>query len=270
MLSVQLPKTTVTMSMANPNKKVLIILSDANSFPLHTSEGTTQQPSGFFLMELAKPLQKILDAGYQVTFASPLGKEPQPDPNSESLLAFAGNYYEQKREHALVERMKRDGDGNSLARPRRFADVGDDELDSFDGVLIPGGHAPLADLGDDAELGRILRHFHRRLKPTAAICHGPYALLSTRRAGDGEFAYKGYRITSWSDAEESVMETALRGEIDKVEGSLREAGADMQNGMGEKVGAVTVDRELVSGGNPLAAATLGDKFLELLGGYCTI
>ncbi|CAN8106058.1 unnamed protein product [Discula destructiva] len=51
-------------------------------------------------MELAKPMQKLLDAGYDVTFVSPLGNEPQPDPNSESLLAFAGNYYEQKREHA--------------------------------------------------------------------------------------------------------------------------------------------------------------------------
>ncbi|CAN8106057.1 unnamed protein product [Discula destructiva] len=97
------------------------------------------------------------------------------------------------------------------------------------------------------------------MKPAAAICHGPYAFLSTRRAGNGEFAYKGYKITSWSDAEERVMETVMRGEIDKVEGSLREAGADMQSGVGEKVGAVTVDREVVSGGNPMAAATLGDK-----------
>ena len=69
-------------------KKILIIVSDADSFPLHNtgSEGkTVQQDSGYFLMELAKPLQKFLDAGYEVTFASPEGKEPTPDPNSVSV-----------------------------------------------------------------------------------------------------------------------------------------------------------------------------------------
>ncbi|KUI54873.1 Molecular chaperone Hsp31 and glyoxalase 3 [Cytospora mali] len=245
-------------------KKILIILSDANSFPLHNtgvSGETRQQQSGFFLMELAKPLQKLLDAGYEVTFASPLGKEPQPDPNSETLLAFAGNYLERKRENELIERMKREG---GLARPREFADISDEELGGFAGVFLPGGHAPLADLRDDPELGRILRHFHARGKPTAAICHGPYAFLSTRYAGDKDFVYKGYKITSWSDAEEKVMETVMRGEIDKVEGSLRDAGADMQEGLGEKAGAITVDREVVSGGNPLAANALGDKFLKMM------
>ncbi|ROW08018.1 hypothetical protein VPNG_06065 [Cytospora leucostoma] len=245
-------------------KKVLIILSDANSFPLHntgTSGETIQQPSGFFLMELAKPLKKILDAGYEVTFASPLGKEPQPDPNSETLLAFAGNWLERRRENELIEREKRE---DGLARPRRFADITDEELEGYAGVFLPGGHAPLADLGDNPELGRILRHFHARNKPTAAICHGPYAFLSTKYAGHKDFVYKGYQITSWSDAEEKVMETIFRGEIDKVEGSLRDAGADMQEGFGEIIGTITVDREVVSGGNPLAANALGDKFLEML------
>lgn len=245
-------------------KKILIIMSDSDHFPLHNTgtEGkTVPQPSGFFLMELAKPLQKILDAGYEVTFASPKGNEPKPDPLSESLIAFAGNFYERQRENELIERMKRE---NGFASPRRFSDISDEELESFAGVFIPGGHAPLADLGDDPELGRILKHFHAEHKPTAAICHGPYAFLSTKAAGDGQFAYKGYKITSWSDAEEKMMETMLRGEIDKVESNLRDAGADMVEGVGEKFGAITVDREVVSGGNPLAANALGDKFLEML------
>lgn len=241
-----------------------MILSDADSFPLRNtgpSGETKQQPTGFFLMELAKPLQKVLDAGYEVTFASPQGREPRPDPNSETLLAFAGNYLERRREQGLVERMRRD---NGLSRPRRFADIPDAELAGFSGVFLPGGHAPLADLGADPELGRILRHFHSGAKPTAAICHGPYAFLSTRCVGDKEFVYKGYKITSWSDAEEKFMETVMRGEIDKVEGTLREAGADMQSGLGEMSGAISVDREVVSGGNPLAANALGDKFLEMM------
>jgi len=243
--------------------KILIILSDADSFPMKRSgtNETTSQPSGFFLHELAKPLDKLLEAGFEVTFASPEGKEPKPDPNSETLLAFAGNFYQRRNENELIERTKKE---NGFARPRKFSEISDDELKSFAGVFIPGGHAPLADLGDNAELGRILLHFHSQHKPTAAICHGPYAFLSTTKADDGTFAYKGYKLTSWSDAEEKVMETILRGEIEKVESRLREAGAIMQTGVGEKVGSITVDREVVTGGNPMAANALGDKFLEML------
>lgn len=248
--------------MATPTpKRVLIIVSDAKSFPIEKDGKTVAQPSGYFLTELAKPLSKLLEAGYEVTFASPRGEEPKPDPNSESLLAFAGNFLERRRENELVERMKRE---NGFATPRRLADVRDDELAGFAGLFIPGGHAPLSDLGHDPDCARILRHFHKFAKPTAAICHGPYAFLSTCR--DGEFAYKGYKITSWSDAEEGMMETLLGGKIPKVEAELREAGAEMVEGVKEKVGVITVDREVVSGGNPLAADALGDKFLQMLEG----
>ncbi|KAH9827567.1 ThiJ/PfpI family protein [Teratosphaeria destructans] len=248
--------------MSYSPKKILIVVSDANEFPLKEGDETVSQPSGFFLKELAQPLQKILDKGYEVTFASPEGKEPQPDPNSESLLTVAGNYYELKRENALIERMKKE---NGFARPKKFSEISDDELESYAGLFIPGGHSPLSDLGDDQDLGRILWHFHSEHKPTAAICHGPYALLSTKQTDKG-FAYKGYKIRSWSNAEEKLMETVLRGEIEKVESQLRDAGADMQNGLAEQAGYVLVDKELATGGNPLAANTLGDTFLDLLDG----
>ncbi|KAK5699232.1 hypothetical protein LTS12_028475 [Elasticomyces elasticus] len=249
-----------------PAKKILIVLSDAHSFPLNKTSGsdagkTVNQPTGFFLMELAKPLQKLLDAGHEVTFASPKGQEPAADPNSESLLAFAGNFYERQRETELIERMKRE---NGFSRPRPFGTISDEEIATFAGVFIPGGHAPLTDLGADKELGRLLRYFHRENKPTAAICHGPFALLSTKKAGDGTFVYKDYKITSWSDAEEKLMETFMGGDIEKVESALRDEGAVMVEGAGEKIGYTTLHRELVTGANPMAANDLGDRFLRMI------
>jgi putative intracellular protease/amidase len=227
-------------------KKILIVVSDASSFPLYNtgSDGkTVSQDSGYFLMELAKPLQKFLDAGYEVTFASPEGKEPTPDPLSVSLAAFAGNFYERQRELDLIERMKKE---NGFSRPRKFSEISDNELKNFGGVFIPGGHAPLSDLGDNADLGRILSHFHQNAKPTAALCHGPWAFLSTKYGPQKEFAYKGYKLTSWS------------------EGTLREEGADMQEGVAKSLGSITVDREVVTGDNPMSANAIGDKFLEML------
>ncbi|KAJ6102764.1 class I glutamine amidotransferase-like protein [Penicillium sp. IBT 16267x] len=249
-----------------PCKKILIILSDANSFPLKKTSGPdagkiVDQPSGFFLHELAKPLEKLLEKGHEVTFASPKGQEPTPDPNSVTLMAYAGNFYERQRETGLLERMKAE---NGFTRPRPFSSISDDELSTFAGVFIPGGHAPLKDLGADSELGRILRYFHKENKPTAAICHGPYALLSTKKAGDGSFVYEGYKITSFSDAEEKAVEKMLGGEIAKTESALKNEGAVMVEGVHEKFGGTTLFRELVTGGNPLAANALGDRFVGMI------
>ncbi|OKL62221.1 hypothetical protein UA08_02232 [Talaromyces atroroseus] len=256
-----------------PDKKILIVVSDADSIVVTKSSGSStstnqqvQQPTGFFLMELAKPLSQILEAGYEVTFASPNGQRPVPDPNSESLMAFAGNFYERQREKDLIQRMKRENGFNS---PRQFKSFSNYELDSFAGIFIPGGHAPLRDLSNDPELGRILKHFHSKGKPTAAICHGLIAFLSTRCAWEvgGEFAYKGYKLTSFSDAEEKAVETMLGGEINpKLESALAHAGAVMVEGAREKVGYITVDKEVVSGGNPLAAQDLGRQFVGMLAG----
>src|SRR5436305_542369 len=132
----------------SPSKKVLIILSDAQYIPLLKEGGTVPKETGYFLMELAKPLSALLSDGYEVMFASPQGKAPHADPNGETLLAFAGNFYERNREKALIERMKRE---NGFDSPRPFHTISDEELQSFSGVFIPGGHAPLVDLGADPE-----------------------------------------------------------------------------------------------------------------------
>lgn len=250
-----------------PAKKILVILSDAHSFPMKKTSGSdagkvVQQESGFFVAELTRPVEKFLAAGYELTFATPKGQEPKDDPNSWYFATLAGGFYEKRKEQEVLERMKRE---NGFTTPRKFSSISDEELESYAAVFIPGGHAPLQDLGADKELGRILLHFHNNKKPTGAICHGPYAFLSTQKSGDGSFAYKGYQITSWSDVEEKLMDTILGGEIPKVESALREAGANMVEGLAEKAGYITVDREVVSGGNPLAANSLADKMLELLG-----
>ena len=243
------------------HKKILIIISDADSLPLKKGGETVPKESGFFLMELAKLLSALLNVGYEVTFASPKGKIPTPDSNSESLLAFAGNFYERDREQQLIERMKKE---NGFASPRPFSTISKKELQSFDGIFIPGGHAPLADLGADSELGRILTHFHEKQKPAAAICDGPYEFLSTVKTPQGAFLYKGYKITSWSDQEEKMMEMLRGGEAHKVESALSDAGAEMVTGLGEKFGSITVDREVVSRGNPMAAQSLGEQFIKML------
>lgn len=96
-------------------------------------------------------------------FASPSGRRPNIDPLSESLVVYFGNWLQKNRDNQLIQRMYAE---NNLALPRPFPSITDDELESYAGVFIPGGHAPIRDLGNNPDLGRILWHFHGRGKPT--------------------------------------------------------------------------------------------------------
>ncbi|KAI0713411.1 ThiJ/PfpI family protein [Earliella scabrosa] len=244
--------------------KVLIVLSDADKFAIQKPDGSvSQEDTGVFLTELAKPLEQILGAGYEVVFASPSGNAVSVDPLSESLLVYFGKWWEKRKEESLLRRVDIEA---GVRSPRPFSTITDEELKSFDGVFIPGGHAPISDLGNNPELGRILYHFHNEHKATAVICHGPYALLSTKYAPNSlGFAYKGYKLTSWSDAEEKLVETMKGGTVPtKVESTLKEEGAEMLTSVGKKMGGITVDREVVSGANPMAANALGTQFVQML------
>ena len=50
----------------------------------------------------------------------------------------------------------------------------------------------------------------------------------------------------------------------KVESTLAAEGAEMVTGMSQKVGSITIDRELITGSNPMAAFGLGEKFVQML------
>lgn len=52
----------------------------------------------------------------------------------------------------------------------------------------------------------------------------------------------------------------------KVESALSAEGAQMITSTSQKLGSITVDRELVTGSNPMAANSIGAKFVEMLKG----
>lgn len=59
----------------------------------------------------------------------------------------------------------------------------------------------------------------------------------------------------------------MRGEVPvKVESALGAEGAQMITSTSQKLGSITVDRELVTGSNPMAANSIGAKFVEMLKG----
>jgi putative intracellular protease/amidase len=254
---------------------VLIVLSDEAQLELRDQRVFD---TGFYANELMQPVKKLLDAGHTVTFATPLGKAPTVDRGSVDKMYFGNDEASMRQHLALLDKLQLTSVTNSpvisLARVEQAG------YDRYDAVYIPGGHAPMQDLLHSAPLGRLLRAFHAQAKPTALVCHGPIALLSTleqplrfTQALDGgapagkapAWIYAGYRMTVISNAEEEAAKSMLNGGAMKFtpQTALERAGGIYSSGANWQV-KVVADRELITGQNPASASAVADQLLARL------
>lgn len=116
-------------------KKVLVVV---------TNRGVEQD-------ELKDPVQKLRDAGAEVTIAAP--------------------------ETGEVQTLVGDWDlGEVFAVDTTLAEVNEAE---FDLLLIPGGTLNADNLRLDKDAQRIVKSFAAAGRPVASICHGPWLLVET-------------------------------------------------------------------------------------------
>ncbi len=255
---------------------VLVVLSDADHLDLRDGRVI---PTGFYLNELMQPVKRFLDAGHQVTFATPSGVAPTVDRGSLDPMYFGGDANALKTHQDLLDRL-------ALTRPAQspvlsLARVEQMGYGQFDAVYVPGGHAPMQDLLSDPALGRLLADFHRRGKTTALVCHGPIALLSTlpanpafvaaleagtAPAAPSDWIYAGYRLTVISNQEEERAKGALQGGQMKFypQTALEAAGARFAGNATPWSANVVIDRELITGQNPASALAVADAVLARL------
>jgi len=235
--------------------KVLIVFSGMDYVSV---QGGGTHPTGYFFPELATPLKLLIKAGYEVTMANPNGQTIVMDKISDSPQWFktTEDYNEAKD---LIQLFS-----DNLKSPVKLSTLSNSDLKNFDGVFLPGGHAPMEDLYKDKDLGRILKHFHKNQKPTALICHAPVALLSAKDS-DG-WIYSGYKMTVFSNAEEKQEEDA--GHLD---GKLNFYVADALISAGGIVSVakpwssnVVWDKELITAQNPMSDLEFGKTFIEAL------
>ncbi|WEA60413.1 type 1 glutamine amidotransferase domain-containing protein [Rhizobium sp. BJ04] len=265
-----------TAASAQSKGKVLVVMSSAHQLELR--DGKTYK-TGYFLNELAVPLKQIVDAGYTPVFANPNGDTPQMDSNSNHKNYFGGDDAKRAKAENYINGF------DNLKQPLRLSAVQSAGVREFVGVFIPGGHAPMQDLVQDQSLGQILRAFHDGGRPTGIICHGPVALLSTLpdpqayrlalSANDSTqlqslsqgWPYAGYRLTAFSAAEEKQVEgdVLLGGNVVfYADEALASAGAVVQNASAPWASNVVVDRELITGQQPMSDAAFGTAFVQAL------
>lgn len=231
---------------------VLVVLS-AKSY-VTTAEGN-RHSTGYFLSELVVPAQHLEAAGIALTFATPGGVAPAMDVVSDDAKWFGNDTTQLEAARTFVAvHLSPDSIVN-------LDQLDEEDLSQFSGILFPGGHAPMEDLLHDAGVARALQYFHQEGRPTGLICHGPAALLATE-----PFLYAGYRMTSFSTAEESQEEQA--GHLDGtmpfyLDQALAALGAHVEVGAPWASQAVR-DRELITGRNPFSDHAFADLFLEAL------
>ena len=271
LLAVAVLGSLTQSALAQDSKgQILVLLSSESQMQLQEGKTLT---TGYYLNEFGVPADALLNAGYQLVLATPKGNAPVVDAKSVSVQYFAGDEAEMQRIQQVIAAIPGIDDTLSLQK------VIDGGLAQYDGVFIPGGHAPLIDLANNPQVGEILRHFNAEAKPTAAICHGPITLLSAQKnpqqyqqsviaqqpAKASNWIYEGYRMTIFSDAEEAVFEASLNG--DKLQyypgKAMQQAGGKMQYAP-EWTANVVVDRELITGQNPFSDTALAKAMLALL------
>lgn len=226
-------------------KKILMILTS------HADLGNTGEKTGFWVEEFAAPYYAFIDAGIDVTLASPLGGQPPIDPKSE-LEDFQTpatvKYYADKATQAIV------------ATTQLLSDV---RAEDYDGVFYPGGHGPLWDLTDNKESIKLIEDFLAATKPVAAVCHATAALLNVKDSAGG-YAINGKAISGFTNSEEDAVQlTDIVPFL--LEDELIKRGGDYQK-VADWNSFSVQDGLFITGQNPASSVLVAQKLLSTIVG----
>ncbi len=253
MAAVALVFSCVTTSCSK-SKSILIVVTGVDYI---TGKDGEKHQTGYWLEEFSTPYKVFRDKGVKVTIATPNGNRPVADPASIAVDKEGKPlFWNSKKDYDEAMRIKAEVlDTGTIANLSELQRSG---WGGYDAVFFPGGHAPMEDLAADKAVGRLLRSFHAAKKPTALVCHAPIALLSTVDGGD--FPYEGYRVTAFSNAEETASEVGKHLKI-TPETALKNAGARYSKGP-DWQSYVVEDRELITGQNPASSRAIADAVLK--------
>ena len=227
----------------NMTKKILMVLTS------HDELGNTGKKTGFWVEEFAAPYYAFIDAGVEVTLATPKGGQAPIDPTS-TLEDF---------QTSATERY--DGDDVAQAKIANTVQLSSLSEGDFDGVFYPGGHGPLWDLTDNTDSITLIESFLIAGKAVATVCHSSAALLNVKQAS-GDFAIKGKAVTGFTNSEEEAVQlTAVVPFL--LEDELIKRGGEYQKAQ-DWHAFVVQDGLIITGQNPASSALAAEKLLAQL------
>ncbi|MCJ8317816.1 type 1 glutamine amidotransferase domain-containing protein [Idiomarina sp.] len=223
--------------------KVLMVLTS------HDKLGDTEHKTGFWVEEFAAPYYVFVDAGVDVTLASPKGGKPPMDPNSTAPDA----------QTEATERLEKDSTAQHKLETTCTLD--DVDPDDFDAIFYPGGHGPLWDLTNNEQSIKLIEHFWSKGKPVSAVCHAPAVLLNAKTPS-GDPIVQGRTVTGFSNTEEAAVE------LTNVVPFLLEDELTAKGGHYRKVddwqAYAVQDGMLITGQNPASSEQTAQRLLDVL------
>ena len=223
--------------------KILMILTS------HDQLGDTGKKTGFWLEEFAAPYYVFLDAGAEITLASPKGGQPPLDPKSDAPDAQTDATRRFRDDASATE---------ALSDTLMLADV---DIADYDAVFYPGGHGPLWDLAIDPHSIALIEDALAAKKPVGLVCHAPAALKNVR-ASNGSPLVKGLKVTGFTNGEEDAV--GLTDVVPfLVEDMLIENGGNYSKGADFAVYTVQ-DGSLITGQNPASSEAAAKRVLAAL------
>ena len=211
----------------------------------HDQLGDSGKKTGFWLEEFAAPYYVFIDAGHNITVASPKGGQPPLDPNSDMPDA----------QTASTARFKKDPAAQAVLAST--ITLGAVDAADYNAVFYPGGHGPLWDLCNDRDSITLIEKTLASGKPVAAVCHAP-GVLRNVKSPDGRPMVEGKKVTGFANTEEEAVGLSkvvpfLVEDMLKEKGGTYSKGADWQP-------YVLTDGLLITGQNP-ASSEAGAKAL---------
>lgn len=224
--------------------KVLAVISTARSLTL--SDGTSVS-CGYHLCELADLHKTLIDAGYQIIFATPDGDTP---------LADAAGVASMKPEERKTYERYIDG-LTELLIPYKLSDITEEMLLHLQGLFLPGGKGALADLPNQKDLKRILKHMKAHMKPIVAIGHGAAGLIQVPDP-DEAWLFYDYEMTCFPKAleERLAKRQALAAPAFSLEEELDEMGAELRFHRHYTSEFIVEFKELLTAQNSVSVITL--------------
>lgn len=215
----------------------------------HDMLGDTGKKTGFWLEEFAAPYYTFMDAGADVTVASPDGGQPPLDPKSD----------EPDAQTAFTKRFQEDAAAKVvLSTTVKLSGV---DAKTFDAVFYPGGHGPLWDLAEDADSIAVIETMFAAGKPVAAVCHAP-GVLRHAKAEDGTPLVSGKNVTGFTNTEEEAVGLTKIVPF-LVEDMLKQNGGTYSKGA-DWASYVVTDGLLITGQNPASSEAAAEALLKQL------
>ncbi len=176
---------------------------------------------GYWGEELIGPLEACDQAGYQVTFLTPTGKEPTPltvsmdpgyvDPplgrsvttqemaDKVRRLAASGRLAQPRDLSAWFPRRPYPSSAKYLREMEAYFDKIDSivqgELGGFDALVLVGGSGSLVDMANNQRLNDLILGFVRLDRPIAAECYGVSCLAFARDVREKRSIIWGKHVT---------------------------------------------------------------------------